>query len=281
MTNYILVFISVFGLAQASFGQELSRKGHFNVYWGWNRSQYTKSDIHFSGDNYDFTLNDVLAHDRQTKFGLNPYFHPGYVSLPQTNAHIGYFIDDHYELALSLEHMKYVMDQYQRVEIDGEIWGNSVFAGVYEQEEIQLIRNFMKYEHTDGLNYINLELNRQDLLADIQVGLKHPFKLYSTLGLAGGFMLPRTNATVLGGKRYDDFHVSGYGISSKIGLQVHYKNIFFQTDIKGGFIDMNDIRINENKNAKAKQHFGFVQYMIAFGYEFSIKSKAKTQSNEQ
>ena len=31
-------------------------KGDFYTYWGWNWSWYSKSDIHFKGDNYDFTI---------------------------------------------------------------------------------------------------------------------------------------------------------------------------------------------------------------------------------
>ena len=36
-------------------------KGKFYVYWGGNRDNYAKSDIHFTGNNYDFTLYDVTA----------------------------------------------------------------------------------------------------------------------------------------------------------------------------------------------------------------------------
>jgi hypothetical protein len=31
-------------------------KGKFYVFWGGNRDGFTKSDIHFTGDNYDFTI---------------------------------------------------------------------------------------------------------------------------------------------------------------------------------------------------------------------------------
>ena len=42
------------------------RKGNFFFYWGYNRSAYTNSDIHFWGDGYDFTITAVRAKDEPT-----------------------------------------------------------------------------------------------------------------------------------------------------------------------------------------------------------------------
>jgi len=39
-------------------------KGKFYIFWGGNRESYTKSDIHFEGANYNFTVHDVTAHDK-------------------------------------------------------------------------------------------------------------------------------------------------------------------------------------------------------------------------
>ena len=41
-------------------------KGKAYFFWGWNWAQYSRSDITFKGDNYNFTLNNVPAHDKQT-----------------------------------------------------------------------------------------------------------------------------------------------------------------------------------------------------------------------
>src|SRR3972149_3153003 len=46
--------------------KNLKRKGNFFFYWGYNRSAYTKSDIHFWGDGYDFTITNVKAKDEPT-----------------------------------------------------------------------------------------------------------------------------------------------------------------------------------------------------------------------
>ena len=39
-------------------------KGKMYIFWGGNRESYSSSDIHFKGDDYDFTLYDVQAHDK-------------------------------------------------------------------------------------------------------------------------------------------------------------------------------------------------------------------------
>ena len=39
-------------------------KGKFFISWGGNRDSYTKSDITFRGKDYNFTLDNVQAHDK-------------------------------------------------------------------------------------------------------------------------------------------------------------------------------------------------------------------------
>ncbi len=72
-------------------------------------------------------------------------------------------------------------------------------------------------------------------------------------------------------ERYDDFHVAGYGISAKAGLNfTFFKHFFIQTELKGGYINMPDIRTTHNTDDKASQDFYFIQTIIAFGGIFRI-----------
>ena len=48
------------------------QKGELFMYWGWNRAAFSSSDIQFSGDNYDFILEDVIAHDRHCLLYTSP-----------------------------------------------------------------------------------------------------------------------------------------------------------------------------------------------------------------
>lgn len=42
------------------------KKGKVFFSWGGNRANFTKSDITFRGDDYNFTINDVKAEDKPT-----------------------------------------------------------------------------------------------------------------------------------------------------------------------------------------------------------------------
>ena len=56
-----------------------------------------------------------------------------------------------------------------------------------------------------------------------------------------------------------------------IALNLSYKRCFIQSELKGGFINMPDIRTTENKSDRASQHFFFTQINFLVGYSFSLK----------
>jgi hypothetical protein len=243
-------------------------KGSIYVFWGWNRAQYSKSDIHFEGNGYDFTLSDVTAHDRQTALGFDPYFKPDGITLPQTNFKVGYFIADNLALSFGVDHMKYVMDQNQIAAIQGEISGSGTaeFDGTYVNgDTIDLSQpGFLIFEHTDGLNYLNLEINRFDEL----YRFTPDFSISAVTGAGVGVLMPRTNATLFDNKRHDAFHFAGLGASIKGGIEINYQRFFTRTEIKYGYIDMPDIRTTESSTDKASQHFTFTELDVVFGYYF-------------
>ena len=97
--------------------QAIKQKGELFFYWGYNRSAFTPSDMHFQGDNYDFILSDVKASDRPSKVEVDPYLHIGKFTIPQYNYRLGYFLSDRISVSLGMDHMKYVMDLGQKVTI--------------------------------------------------------------------------------------------------------------------------------------------------------------------
>lgn len=248
-------------------------KGKFFIYWGYNRAAYTDSDIHFKGRNYDFELSDVKACDRQTKFNWNRYFNIENLTIPQTNLKFGYFINDHYSISIGVDHMKYVMVQYQTVKINGEINGTgTIHDGIYEDNTKYLDQEFLIFEHTDGLNYLNAEINRFDGLFKI----KDHVILNSVLGAGAGALMPKTNAVLFDQERYDEFHLAGYGLNIKAGLNLTiHKYFFVQSEFKGGFINMPDIQATKFMDEKASQHFFFGEYTLLFGFNIPLKKKAK------
>lgn len=264
---------------QHSFAQDTAspekytahNKGKFYVFWGGNRESFTKSDIHFQGEDYDFTLNNVAANDKPKGWHVD-YVNPARMTIPQTNLRFGYFITDHYNISIGVDHMKYVMAQNQTVDYSGYYPNSGSYGEILPNDQLLLTEDFLTFEHTDGLNYINTEFSRVD---DISNWFKLPntdkFQINITEGIGAGILYPKTNAKLLGKERHDDFHISGYGVSAKVGLNfTFFKYFFLQTELKGGYIDMPNIRTTNNTADKASQHFYFLQRIIAFGGIFRI-----------
>ena len=279
------LFLTIFILTQSLFAQEKEanpakytahNKGKMYIYWGGNRESFSKSDIHFKGDDYDFTLNNIQASDKPKGWHVD-YLNPSRMTIPQTNFRIGYFINDHYNISLGLDHMKYVMNQAQIATISGVV-GNSYpqFAGTYLPSGNNTIDltdgEFLTFEHTDGLNYINTEIGRvNDISKLFKIKNTDVFQVNILEGVGAGLLYPKTNSKLLGKERHDDFHISGFGVSAKVGLNLtFFKHYFIQAEIKGGYINMNDIRTTFDLADRASQHFLFLQRIIAFGGIFKI-----------
>ncbi|MFM2213518.1 MAG: hypothetical protein RL427_781 [Bacteroidota bacterium] len=248
-------------------------KGKFYVYWGGNRESFSRSDIHFTGANYDFTLYDVSAHDKPKGYHMD-YLNPSRMTIPQTNFRMGYYLTDHYNVSIGLDHMKYVMFQDRIVNYTGTYpnVGSYNETVLNNPNQVNLTPEFLKFEHTDGLNYINTEICRVDDVSK-WFGIRNTdkFQINITEGVGGGILLPKTNATLLGKARHDDFHVSGYGVAAKVGLNLtFFKYFFVQAELKQGYINMPDIRTTNDPADRASQHFTFTQRIIVFGGIFKI-----------
>ncbi|NOY48565.1 MAG: hypothetical protein GXO84_10315 [Chlorobi bacterium] len=253
-----------------------SNKGKFFISWGGNRESYSKSDITFKGEDYRFTIKDVSAHDKPKGWHID-YINPTRITIPQTNIKLGYFISDHYSVSIGVDHMKYVMNRNKTKTLDGFInlpdnEAGSVYNGVYNNESFFVSEEFLKFEHTNGLNYIYSEFARYDDISSIfNIHNTDKIQINITEGVAAGVLYPKSNTTLLSKDRYDEFHLAGYGLSVNVGLNFTFcKHFFIQTDLKGGYINMNDIRTTSDTSESASQHFWFLQRVVSLGGIFRI-----------
>jgi hypothetical protein len=246
-------------------------KGKFFVSWGGNRDDYSKSNIHFKGADYDFTIYDVSAHDKPKGWHID-YINPTRMTIPQTNFRMGYFVNDHYSVAIGVDHMKYVMNQDIAVNYTGTYPNRYTFGEAIANNQVLLTEQFLTFEHTDGLNYVNTEVSRHDDISKLfNIHDTDKVQVNLTEGIGVGLLYPKTNAKVFSKERHDDYHVSGYGTSIKAGLNVTlYKHFYIQTELKGGYINMSDIRTSWDPADRATQEFFFFQKIIAFGGIFKI-----------
>lgn len=244
--------------------------------WGGNRGAYSKSDIRFKGDNYDFTISEATAKDKPKGWHID-YVNPTRMTIPQTNAKLGYFISDHYTVSLGLDHMKYVMNRNRDRTVNGYIdlpdsELGSIYNGDFNNESVFISEDFLKFEHTDGLNYIYTEIARYDDISSL-FGINNTdiFQVNLTEGIGGGVLFPKTNATLLQKDRYDEFHLAGYGLSANLGVNLTFLKYFFvQLNAKGGYINMNDIITTGDTADHAEQSFYFFQRVVSFGSIFRL-----------
>lgn len=277
---FLMAVLTFCVFSQYTFSQETvenpekytaHNKGKFYVYWGGNRETFSKSDIRFKGADYDFTLYDVVAHDKPKGWHVD-YVNPARMTIPQTNLRIGYFINDHYNISIGFDHMKYVMYNDRRVQYSGSYPNAGSYGENPAGNELTLTEDFLLFEHTDGLNYVNTEIARVDDISGV-LGLPNTdmFQINTVGGLGVGLLYPKTNTTLLGKDRYDEFHIAGYGASAKVGLNFTFlKHFFIQTELKGGYINMNDIKTSQSSTDSASQEFWFLQRIITVGGIFRI-----------
>lgn len=272
-TSLFLITLSLFSqeTIQNQDKYTTHKKGKFFISWGGNRETYSKSDIQFKGTDYDFTIYDVSAHDKPKGWHID-YINPGRMTIPQTNLRVGYFVNDHYSVALGVDHMKYVMNQGITVNYTGNYPNRNSYGEAVGNNQVLLTEDFLTFEHTDGLNYVNTEVSRHDVISKLfKIIDTDKIQVNVTEGIGLGVLYPKTNAKVFNKQRHDDFHLSGYGASIKAGLNLtFFKHFYIQTEVKGGYINMPDIQTTFSASDSASQEFFFFQKIIAFGGIFRV-----------
>jgi len=265
----LLLSLSI--LAQKEKNTKYNQQGKLYFYWGWNGADYTDSDISFRGNDYSFTLSDIKANDRQSNFSFDKYFNPGNITIPQYNFRVGYYFKPNWDISFGIDHMKYVLDQNQVAKISGTINAGTPFDGAYNNDDIPITKDFLQFEHTNGLNFVNIELRYSNRIYDAN---KVQFNYLA--GGGGGILYPKTNVTLLGRNRHDDFNVAGYGIDAVVGINItFFKRFFIQSELKGGWINLPNVRTTADSADSAEQDFFFLQRNIVFGGIFNLTKTSK------
>ena len=268
---FTLLFFVKTGFSQKDINYSNTKKGQLFIMWGWNRAAYTKSNISFKGDDYDFKLQKVAAHDRPTAFKFGDYLRIDRFTIPQTNFKLGYFIRKNLAITIGFDHMKYVMDNDQTVNMKGVITRQGSHKGSYDGKK-KLTADFLTFEHTDGLNYINVEVEKY---RNLYHAVSNKFILDVLIGAGGGMLMPRTDITLLSYDRSDQFHISGFGLSLKAGIQATiFKHLVIKVENKNGYINMPDLILHKKGIAgRGKQTFFFTALDAMIGYSFSFHNK--------
>jgi hypothetical protein len=270
MKQFFLLLISGFlataGVAQVDLIETSSTplpiygaKGQLYFFWGYNISGFSNSDIHIQGEDYAFTIHDAEAMDRPSPVKGRTYLHPGRFTIPQYNYRIGYFFKDFWSLSAGIDHMKYIFRNDQTANISGTISesASEKYAGTYDQTEQLIGTDFLTFEHSDGLNFVNVELARHQLLWRAKKGKQ---QLNAFAGIQTGMVIARSDVRVFDEGINNKFHLSGYGFAAAGGVRFHvYKGLFLQASASGGWINLPDVLTRGTTTDRASHKFWFGQ----------------------
>lgn len=275
MLNRIVVVALLFSVnllpVKSALSQEVSEckcgsvfksgKGSFYIIWGYNLDWFSKSNLHFKGDDfggYDFTLYKVKAHDNP---GLGYIFNSD-LSIPQYVYRIGYYFNNKNltGVEIAFDHTKYIMTQNQKVRVKGTIQGE-----VIDKDTI-VGRDFLMIEHTNGANFLMANFIKRYCLYTTE-NLKHRLQLVMKAG--AGIVIPKTDVTIFGQRLNNRFHVAGYVAGLDVGLRYDlFRYMFVETSLKGVFANYTNVLTVGD--GRAHHHFFAGEYIFAAGFQIGI-----------
>lgn len=252
LLTLILSFIAIACIGQQAVPDK--KKGSLYFAFGSHRTFYSRSDISLirrSNPSFDFTLYDVKAKDEG---GLR--FH----TAPQFSYHIGYyFTKKNFGLEYHYDHIKYFMQLNQRVRLNGSINGK-----IYNTDTL-LQTGFVELEHSDGGNYAMVNFVKRYPLAKNNKGTLR----VDAAAMAGvGVVNPKTNTTILGNHRDDQYHISGYIGAVEGGLKLTaFNHVYFQGTFKGAYANYAHFLI---AGGHGHQTWFSAQFIYVLGAQFDL-----------
>ncbi len=252
--------------------KQTTQKGAVYLYWGYNRSIYTKSDIHFTGNGYDFTIHKARAHDRPAR-GFNTYFGSEAFSQPQFNFRVGYYYKHLWDVSIGYDHMNYVMENHQDAALSGTInpESNSFFNGQFDNQVYTVFPQMIQYENTNGLNYISVQLTNTKSLYRTR---SRKIRLQRRLGIGIGGVVTQTDFSWSGEDYTSAIKVTGAGASFHTGLRLDLINRFFlQSNWSTGFIYLPKVQTIANTESYASQKFVYADWQLVGGLVFYLRTK--------
>lgn len=225
-----------------------NKKGFFYFAAGSHRNFFTPSTIRVirsSDPSFDFTLLKVKGRDEG---GLD------FSEAPQFSYTVGYYFKyKKFGIEYQYDHTKYFVRQNQVVRLKGNIGGKQ-----YVQDTV-LNPDFFQLEHSDGANYAMVNFVKWiPLLSSTNKKIIPEFMIKGGIGLVN----PKTNSTILGKRRDDRYHISGYIVAIESGLRLHIgKHLFATGSFKGAFANYSHFLI-WNGYGKQKWFSGQLLYLI-------------------
>jgi len=269
-----LVLAGFFLLTTYGFAQEVlplhtqKNTGTFYFSWGYHRDSYSTSTIQFKDtqtEHYDFTLYNAKAKDQPD---WDNFLHTP-PTVPQYVMTFGYLFNNKRDLGIevSWNHLKYVVRDNQMMHLRGTINEH------YYDLDTLVTPEFVHFEHTNGNNYLIVSLVKRFQLDQSRNG---DHKLSANVRLGGGALIPKTDSYIMGKHNDGPFRLSGYVISTGVGIRYDFfKYFFLEPSFKFSFANYTNAKIY--LTGRAKHHFFSEQYIVALGFNIPSDLFARNQ----
>ena len=273
MRHFLFIILLSFSTCLFSQTDSLKKKNRqFYFLWGYTHAKYSKSTIHFKNtsnkynsrrdkpDNYDFTIYNVTASDRPDLDKIKDVVN---VTIPQFVGRVGFMFNNKWGIEINYDHTKYVVDDWQRTRIKGQIDGQPI-----DKDTTMNPDSFLHFEHTDGANFWMLNAVRK-------WELYQPSKNFcasAVLKPGAGVVFPRTDVTIFGQQLNNDWHVAGWIVGVEGGLRLEFFRYgIFELTGKGSYADYRRCFILGRGNGNANHHFFTGQLTATIGLKFDSK----------
>ncbi len=244
------------------------------LYWGYNRDDYLNSNIHIHGPGYNFTMYNTAASDKPTRFAFPVYFGPNSLTIPQYNYRGGFFIVHNIHVSFGIDHMKYVVVQNQTLRMTGTI-DSSVsqqYAGNYANKNVVLTPDFIRLQHTNGLNLVTADVAWLMPIYHTQKDIIH---IGWNFGAGALIVVTRTEFHFMNVFYYNPFHLSGLTVPFYTGPRIDFwKCLFIAFEVKGGEVFLPWAPAENTPTSGIKQNITFLEWYGVFGLSFPVEKSA-------
>jgi hypothetical protein len=255
---FLLVLISLSTRAQLASVSSPKHRGSFSMLWGYNRDWFSKSDLHFKGKDYNFTVHDATAKDRPQFARILDWE----ATIPQFYYRFGYVFnrDDMWGIEGGFDHVKYVMVQDQVAHVTGTIHDTLI------DKDTVMTSEFLRFEHTNGANFLELKAIKGFMLLS-----NHDYShlVYFIGKVGGGVVIPRTDVRLFNVRRDNQFHVAGYvgGVEGALRY-VYNKHWLAETAAKYSFANYTNVLTVGDDSAH--HYFFCFEWLFSVGYQFNL-----------
>jgi hypothetical protein len=281
-----LFFVLVLtGLCKFSYSNKdslsKSRKKQVYLTWGYTRAFYSKSTLHLKNtsgaynpqtgryDDYDFIVYKASAHDRPDFNAIKDVVN---ITIPQFVCRLGYSFNERTGIEINYDHTKYIVDDYQKVRIQGRFNDNWV-----NNDTVLDPATFLHFEHSDGANFWMVNLVSKFNL----VQKNKNFKVSWVIKRGAGIVLPRTDVTLFGQRLNNNWKVAGWIAGVESGLRIEFlKHGFFEFVGKGVYADYVNAFVLGKGHGKAKHYFFAAQLTATIGFRFDLADQKNIGANK-